>query len=461
MRKLLVIVGFRTVAATSLLSLSLFMGVPSLAQEAEGDDLSDATEIVVDAEEEEAEEEPLEALTHDNPKIPIDQLEILLKPLTQEQVQAEADAWYGLLQEKAAAISVLELDIKLLEEKITGDIDSKKEKEVVEVTQLKTEQTSLISRVTTVLDDLDAKGGDSTVYRQYVEAISGIELSLTDTDGLGLRFTTWLQSEEGGIRLGLNLLKFGGILIAAAFIAPRAGKITDVGLMRIENISTLFRGFIVMIVKRGVLVIGGLLALASLGVNLGPIVAVLGGASFVLAFALQSNLGNFASGLMLLVTKPFDVGDEVKVAGYWAFVDSISLANTKLKDFNGSLVSLPNNNVWGGDIINYSHNETRKVSLSINVKFEQDIDKIESIWRDMCASHPDVLKDPAPSIFAWNSTFDYYLPIGLKATVPTEIHWAVYTDLLKKLQVRLAQEGVELVSPIQDRRVAQLPPVVS
>lgn len=455
MRKFVVFIKVQAIAATSILSISAVCGVLSLPQEARGQDLAVPVEVV-NPEIEEEEAESLEALTADDSEIPTDQLEILLKPLPQEQVQAEADAWYGLLQEKAQEISDLEYDIKLREEEIGGAIDSEKEKNVVAVTKLQTEQASLVSRLGTVLDSLEAKGGDPTLYRQYSDAVSGLEFSITDTEGLGLRFTTWLQSEEGGIKWGLNLLKFGGILIAAAVVAPRVSKIADSALARLDNISTLFRGFIVMVVNRSILVIGGLLALASIGVNLGPILAVVGGASFVLAFALQSNLGNFASGLMLLVNKPFDVGDEVKVGGYWAFVDSISLANTKLKDFNGSLITLPNNSVWGGDIINYTHNDIRRVAFSINVKFEENIDKVQSIWLDICNAHPDILKDPAPSIFAWNSSFDYYLPVGLKAWVPTPKHWGVYTDLLKQLQTRLDQAGIELVSPVQDRRIAQL-----
>ncbi|MBT9317719.1 mechanosensitive ion channel family protein, partial [Leptothoe spongobia] len=343
MRKFVVLFKFQVLAATSLISLSAALSLPALAQGDAVEAEAAPVEVVTPAAEDDAaaDAEPLEAITADNPEIPTDQLEILLKPLPQEQVQAEAEAWYGLLQEKAQEISDLEFDIKIREEDIGGAVDSAKEQNVVAVTGLKTEQTTLVSRLNTVLTDLESKGGDPTLYRQYSDTVSGLEFNITDTEGLGLRFTTWLQSEEGGIRWGLNLLKVGGILIAATFIAPRAGKVTDLALARIENISNLFRGFIVMIVKRSVLVVGGLLALASIGVNLGPILAVVGGASFVLAFALQSNLGNFASGLMLLVNKPFDVGDEVKVAGYWAYVDSISLASTKLKDFSGNIVTLP------------------------------------------------------------------------------------------------------------------------
>ena len=458
MRKFVVLIKIQAIlatsAATSILSLSAVLGLPALAQEAESDSQETSVEVVAPAAEE-AEAEPLDPITANNPDIPTNQLEIMLKPLPQEQVQAEADAWYALLQEKAQDISDLELSIEQQTAEIDGEVDSEKEKDVVAVTELQTEQTTLVSRLGTVLDELEAKGGDPTVYRQYSDAISGIEFDITSTEGLGLRFTTWLQSEEGGIQWGLNLLKFGGILVAASVIAPRAGKIADKALVRVNNISNLFRGFIVMVVKRGVLVVGGLLALASVGVNLGPILAVVGGASFVLAFALQSNLGNFASGLMLLINKPFDVGDEVKVAGYWAFVDSISLASTKLKDFGGSIITLPNNTVWGGDIINYTHTEKRKISIGINVKFSQDVEQVQNLWFDITAANPKVLSDPGPSIFPWNSTYDYYIYIGLTAWTRTDEYWDVYVELLKELQKQIEVHGIALTAPVQELHLDQ------
>ena len=452
MRKFVVLIKFQAIAvtsaATSVLALSAVLGLPALAQDAESDAPETPVEVVTPAVEEE-EAEPLDPLTADNPDIPTNQLEIMLKPLPQEQVQAEADAWYALLQEKAQEISDLELGIEQQTAEIDGAVDSEKEKDVVAVTELKTEQTTLVSRLGTVVDDLESKGGDPTVYRQYSDVISGIEFNITNTEGLGLRFKTWLQSEEGGIKWGLNLLKFGGILVAASVIAPRAGKITDKALTRVNNISNLFRGFIVMTVKRGVLVVGGLLALASVGVNLGPILAVVGGASFVLAFALQSNLGNFASGLMLLINKPFDVGDEVKVAGYWAYVDSISLASTKLKDFGGNIVTLPNNTVWGGDIINMTHTDIRKVQLNINAKFSQDVAQVKTIWTEITDAHPQVLKDPGASIFPWSSSYDYKIGIGLNAWTKTDAYWDVYVDLLEALQQALEDNNIELAAPIQ------------
>ena len=450
MGKFTVFVKFQAIAATSVIAASAVFALPSFSQEANTGEKPISVETVELNSNQK--EEPNKVVTTKNTQLPIAQLELLLKPLTKEQIQSEADAWFKLLQEKVQEISDTELAIQTQEDssKIGGAVDTEKEKLVVNSTKLKTEQSNLINRLSTVLDAWDDKGGDSKTYRQYMDAVGGVNFNLRDTGELTLRFTTWLQSPEGGILLGWNILKFGGILVASVFIAPKVGRLADVALSRIENISNLFRGFAVTIVKRTVLVVGGLLALASLGVNLGPILAVVGGASFILAFALQDNLGNFASGLMLLITKPFDVGDEVNLAGYWAYVDSISITSTKLKDFGGNIVTLPNNTVWTSDIVNYTHADIRKVRLGINIKFNQDVEQINKIWLDLAAAHPKVLESPGASIFPWNETYDYSISIGLSAWSKTDDYWDVYVDLLKSLQKQLEQENIVLAAPIQE-----------
>ena len=350
-------------------------------------------------------------------------------------------------------------------DKVTEELEKKAEEEdkikkqlVINVTNLQAEQSAIIERLTVVLDALDRKGGDTKSYRKYIDAVTGVELDLTDTEGLGVRIISWITSPDGGLNFIISLVKFGGILIVSVFIAPRLGNLTNNLVGRISGMSELFRSFIVMIVKRGTLVIGALIALAAVGVNLGPILALVGGASFVLAFALQSNLGNFASGLMLLINKPFDVGDEVKVAGYWAYVDSISLASTKIKDFNGNIINLPNNTVWGSEIINYTHADIRRLSFPIHVKFAQDMDRVYQMWMKITAAHPKVLENPKPTWFPWNANYNYYISIALKAWAKTDDYWGVYVDILKELQKQIEELNIELAVPQQEIKIDQLLP---
>ncbi|MEO1561758.1 MAG: mechanosensitive ion channel domain-containing protein, partial [Cyanobacteria bacterium J06632_19] len=188
------------------------------------------------------------------------------------------------------------------------------------------ERTAIVDRFKVVLDELELKGGDAKSYKQYIDAINTVQLDLQDAEGVGVRLISWLQSAEGGLRWAGNLGKFLGIVLASIIVSQALAIFLKHFLVKFDNVSGLMREFTIMLVKRGGVVVGFMLALTALEISLGPIIALLGGASFVLAFALQSNLGNLASGLMMMLYKPFDVGDEVKINGIWGNVDSITLA---------------------------------------------------------------------------------------------------------------------------------------
>lgn len=321
---------------------------------------------------------------------------------------------------------------------------------VANVAELQSEQSALIERLDIVLEELEEKGGRATSYQKYIDAVSGIELDIQDTEGLIVRLTAWLKSKEGGIRWGLGLGQFVGIVVVAAVLAEFAESFSSKILRRFNNISDLFRQFLIVSIKRGFLVMGVLLALTSLGVSLGPLLALVGGVSFVLAFALQSNLSNFASGLMLLINKPFDVGDEVELAGYWAFVDSISLANTCLRDYDGNLLYLPNDTVWGGEITNYTHSKYRRLKFVLHVHLSQNIMEVAAMWTELTANHPAIVDEPEPGMSTESGArtpLNYCLRLKLYATTPTEGFWQVHKEVLDQLQQQLQIREIEIAPP--------------
>ncbi|WP_133512779.1 mechanosensitive ion channel family protein [Candidatus Thiosymbion oneisti] len=342
--------------------------------------------------------------------------------------------------------------VKKLEESTEAEQEVKTQL-VVNVTTLQSERTGLVDRLKVILDEMEAKGGDPATYRSYIQAVSGVELDITDTQGLGVRLLSWLQSEEGGLRWAINIGKFFGIVLISIVVAHIIGAIVSGTMKKIGGTSLLLRKFVVMLIKRGGAVLGVVIGLTALEVSIGPLFAVIGGVGFVLAFALQSNLGNLASGLMLMLNKPFDVGDEVKIGDHWAYVESISLANTRLKAFNGSIVSLPNNTVWGSEITNYTHSDIRRLTFYIHIKFEQDMDQVYDMWMELASSHPKVLDDPAPGWAPGNPHYESYINVGLSAWSKTDEYWTVHVELLKMLQKRILESGIELTAPVQAIRL--------
>ena len=330
------------------------------------------------------------------------------------------------------------------------------------VVKLQAEEVQIVDRFKIILNELDNKQGDSSKYRSYMNDVISAEFDIRDVQALQVRIVGWLNSKEGGVRLRNQLAIFVGILILSVIIAYVLSKVVEHFLTKTTSVSYLLRDFLVIVVQRGGFVIGILVALTSLGVSLGPILALFGGVSFVLAFALQSNLGNFASGLMLLINKPFDVGDEIQIQGHVAFVETISLVNTKLRDTNGNLIILPNNAVWGGDIINYTHSENRRLVFRLFVPFTQDIDQLKTMWFELTEAHPDVLKDPAPSLSCpWTAQYDYSIRVDLKAWCATENYRPIYLNVLQRLQQRLQALDIKLANAAYSVRLATVIPAVN
>jgi small conductance mechanosensitive channel len=348
---------------------------------------------------------------------------------------------------------LLEKTTKQLEKSSNAESDAKNQL-VAAVTELQAQQTAIVDRFNVILEELEKKGSKVESYRQYIQAVSSVELDAKDTEGMGLRLLGWAKSEEGGMRWGNNTGKFLGVFVASIIVSQILGAILNPLLPLFGGTSVLMRSFIVVVVKRGGIVVGLLLALTALEVSLGPILALLGGVSFVLAFALQSNLGNLASGLMIMAYKPFDVGDEIKVGELWGHVDSINLANTKIKGFSGQIYTIPNNTVWGDTIENMSQGQIRKFSHWLRIGFEEDLVKVEQLLVEILKSHPKVLQEPAPKTDVW-SIEDYYISVKAGGWVKKEDYWTVNSDTIRMLRERFDKEGLKLAAIPKSMEVAQ------
>jgi small conductance mechanosensitive channel len=220
-------------------------------------------------------------------------------------------------------------------------------------TQLMGERTGLTDRLKLVLDKLEAKGGDGKPYRMYIASIRGIKIDVTDRTATMARISGWLTSEEGGLRLARDVGTFLAYVIGSIIVA----RIVRMILRRVMSgdhvTSHLLRDFIISSSGRVIIAIGFLLALSALEVNLAPLLAVIGAAGFVVAFALQGTLSNFASGLLIMVFKPFDEGDFVEVGGgIKGKVTHVTIFSTYIRTDDGITKIVPNDNIWKSVIVN-------------------------------------------------------------------------------------------------------------
>jgi small conductance mechanosensitive channel len=188
-------------------------------------------------------------------------------------------------------------------------------------------------------------------------------------------------------------------------------------------------------------VFGLLIALSQVGFALGPLFAGLGIAGFIAGFALQETLSNFASGVMILIYRPFDVGDTIEAGGASGAVSAMSMVSTRiLTDDNQALV-VPNGKIWGDVIKNLTDEKTRRVDLTFRVHYGEAVEKIEKLLGDVVSSQPKVLKEPA-AIVKLNAMADASLEFVVRVWVKTEDYWEAYWDLTRAVKLRFDQEGV-------------------
>ena len=207
-------------------------------------------------------------------------------------------------------------------------------------------------------------------------------------------------------------------------------------------------------VRRVVLLLGLLVALSTVGVNVGALVALIGGGAFVLGFALQDTLSNFANGIMLFIYRPFDVGDAVDVNGVSGTVDAVSLVSTTIRSWDNKIILVPNKEVWGKVITNMTGSPERRVDMVFGIGYGDDIDKARSILERVVKEHPKTLDDPAPTIRV-HELADSSVNFIVRPWSKTADYWAVYWDLTEQVKKAFDAEGISIPFPQRDVHLYQ------
>ena len=285
--------------------------------------------------------------------------------------------------------------------------------------------------------------------------MSGPQVDVTDAGATWEAFTGWLVAKDGGVKWGLQILKFLGIVfifwIIARFVRRVVARATELS----DRFSELLEQFMVTMSFRAVMCIGLLVALGTVGVNVGALLAVIGGASFIIGFALQDTLGNFASGVMLLIYRPFDVGDAVEVGGVNGKIDRVSLVSTTIRTFDNKVVLVPNRNVWGQVITNASASDTRRVDMIFGIGYDDDADKAREILGRIVSSHELVLEEPEP-VIQLHELADSSVNFICRPWVNTGDYWQVHWDLIQQVKAEFDREGISIPYPQQDIHIHQV-----
>ena len=256
------------------------------------------------------------------------------------------------------------------------------------------------------------------------------------------------------VTYGLNVLWAIVIFIIGRWAAGLASRLVKRVLTKADVDKSLIN-FVGQLVYIGILVFAIIAVFERLGVETTSFIAVLGAAGLAIGLALQGALGNFAAGVMILLFKPFKVGDKVEVADIVGNVERIQIFNTILVTPDKRTVIIPNGQVTGNPIINYSTKGVIRIDMVFGIGYEDDLLKAKQILEEIVNNHELVVKDPPPTVGV-SELADSSVNFAVLPHVKVNDYWDAYFDLTEKIKLRFDQEGISIPYPQQDVHMHQV-----
>ncbi|MBZ2168153.1 mechanosensitive ion channel family protein [Marinobacter sp. F4216] len=380
-----------------------------------------------------------------SPQIAVEVLSHRLVPMTKDELKPLALAWRDIVQ--AETRSIAEKKVSVFEAP-----DEQRKEVNQEIARMTEARMPVLERYAMVVDAYERKGGDPELVadlRTYRDAIILDETSLASPKAIFLAIVDWATRMDGGIAvlkdMGIVILAAMGLLAVARTFSAAACK----WIGRVPTISKLLETFLVGVVFWLVLTLGLLLVLAGLGVNIAPIFAMIGGASFILAFALQDTLGNLASGLMIMINQPFDEGDYVEVGGVGGTVKSVSIVATTIATPDNQIIVIPNKNVWGNVITNVTASKVRRVDLVFGISYKDSIPAALEVMERVVKNHPAILNKPQPTLRV-HQLAESSVNVICRPWVKSADYWDVYWDLTHQMKEAFDDAGISIPYPQRD-----------
>ena len=300
---------------------------------------------------------------------------------------------------------------------------------------------------------LERLGVDVAEYRQTAFMATGdLSAEILDRQVVGSVLARWLtELRTGFLRHGpdiLTRLVVVAVILAVFWLLARVVRaMVRRGLDNLTGeMSTLARDFLVGLSAKAVLITGILVALSQFGLQIGPLLAGLGIVGFIVGFALQDTLSNFASGIMILIYRPFDVGDYVEAAGVQGEVKHMNLVSTTVHTPQNHRLVIPNNRIWGNIIRNITSQDMRRVDLSVGVSYEDDIERVEALLAEIVSAEDRVKSEPEPTIRLHNlgeSAVEFTVRVWVDSTDYMGVFW----DLTRRIKIRFDEEGISFPYP--------------
>ncbi|MFC1829181.1 mechanosensitive ion channel family protein [Thermodesulfobacteriota bacterium] len=254
----------------------------------------------------------------------------------------------------------------------------------------------------------------------------------------------------------INLISIYALKFIAAVLIIIIGKWLSrkisnliVKLLEKNKVDATLIGFSKSITYYTLLIVVLIAAAGQLGINTTSLLTIVGAAGLAVGLALKDSLSNFASGAMLILFRPFNVGDFVDAGGVAGTVERITIFNTIFKTPDNKKVIAPNSSITGSVITNNTANPTRRVDMVAGIGYDDDIAKTKEVLLDLVKADPRILSDPAPKV-ALSELADSSVNFVVRPWVKTEDYWDVYFDLTEQIKIAFDKEGISIPYPQQD-----------
>jgi small conductance mechanosensitive channel len=250
------------------------------------------------------------------------------------------------------------------------------------------------------------------------------------------------------VTLGKNLI----VAILIYYIGRFVVRLAVGGLRKVmqrQNVEPTLETFVCNLVRMALMVMVIIAAIGALGIQTTSFIAIFGAAGLAVGLALQGSLSNFAAGVLIVLFRPYKVGDFVEAAGVSGTVEQVQILTTILKTPDNKQIIVPNSQIMGSIITNYSANPTRRVDLTVGVSYDDDIDKVLATLRELVDAEERILKDPE-CLIKVQALADSSVNFVVRPWVNSADYWGVYFDLTEAIKKRFDQDDITFPFPQQD-----------
>lgn len=260
--------------------------------------------------------------------------------------------------------------------------------------------------------------------------------------------------QEWATFYGLKIIAAVLIFIIGRWVAKVLRSVLE-RMMRKGKVEETLISFVAHLVYVLLLLIIIIAALNQLGIQTTSFIAIIGAAGLAIGLALQGSLANFAAGVLMIIFRPFKVGDYIEGGGTAGTVEEIQIFNTILKSPDNKIIIVPNAKITGENITNYSARDTRRMDLIFGVSYSDDLQKVKEVLKDILTSDDRILKDPAPTIGVLELA-DSSVNFAVRPWVQTADYWTIFFDMKEKIKMRFDAEGISIPFPQRDVHLYEL-----